>query len=189
MTLPWLVFLLAISAPAETCSGHPVEQEVPACLLEFGYLPAGFLPGVGNYLQVDLEELRTNLGPARSWVVSEPFPEHYTGDEMRRVTATFPNIEIEAEFYTANTLRKATIVTLTMTRQVELPCGLTLGKELKEFRKAFGVEPLEVEGNRVVFDWKMNDCYEGSVGTWLGKMNLYLTGSQVTKIQWHYHGC
>jgi hypothetical protein len=189
MTLPWLVFLLISAAPAETCSGHPVEQEVPACLLEFGYLPAGFLPGVGNYLQVDLEELRAKLGPARSWVVSEPWPDHYSDVEMRSITATFPNVEIVAEYETAKTLRKADISSLTLTRQIELPCGLSLGKELKEFRKAFGVEPLEVESNRVVFDWKMNDCYEGFVNTWLGKMTLYLTGSQVTKIQWFYHGC
>lgn len=159
----------------------------PACLLALGDLPAGFLPGLGEDGAIDLEQTRAALGEPETWEISEVYEEHFSGIACRTIKASWPGIQIKAEYAAEDSPRKAGLTELIRTTPMPLPCGLELGGPVASFQKKLGpVDPEFSREGKLGYYWAQMLCLDGIWNVWQGDIELLQKGDKVKGIRWSY---
>jgi pyrroloquinoline quinone biosynthesis protein B len=171
---------------ASDCGGWD-DAAITACLQSLGDLPPGFLPGMGENHGIDLEKTRAALGEPKTWEISEVYEEHFSGLPCRTVKASWPGIELEAEFQDSESIRQAYVTELTRTSDALLPCGFALGQSVASYQKKLGppIDELSRDG-KIGYYWDRHLCIDGTWNVWHGDVELLHKNAKVTGIRWSY---
>ena len=188
LLLTGIAFALGTVPPCH--EGVIAERSSDACLLSFGDLPVGFLPGLSHDQAVDVQAFMNALGTPTKLATSEPFEEHYSGRMTRAVTVDYPHIRLVAQYEDSKSLRDAYVESIVLSDPSrELPCGLRIGASINEFRRVLG-EPNETETESPTdYLWEKFECRNGVTYAWHGTITLHpSTSGTVAAVEWSYWG-
>lgn len=183
----WMELVLLALASGDDSACGPREgrrlPEPPACLAELGELSPALLPGLLPSQRIDLEQLKGALPDL--WIGEPEVPfEIYMAPPFESLAARGPGMEVDvARYLEPYEDRGDHILRFSLARQVELPCGLRLGQKFSEFRQKLG-NATEWENGNAIYEWRSQECFEGSWGYSTSRITLFLIDGMVVKFEW-----